>query len=185
MLRNCTTDTWLCSFAVFFNSVSTTIQFQAVVTHPNKKPAVGVRVLMAANFTRGKDKSMEVNQKFDRDDPNSIGHTDLNGEVDFAINTQSNYHLIIIKVQKKITLFVCKKRFGYSSWQTQLDVFKWGLFLCDYIVNPLTVPNVFVNCLTISQKFWAKPQPKNAGEKSTTGRLTCVLQKLLCLSSPL
>ena len=65
---------------------------------------------MAANFTRGKDKSMEVNQKFDRDDPNSIGHTDLNGEVDFAINTQSNYHLIIIKVQKKTRLFVCKKK---------------------------------------------------------------------------
>lgn len=111
VLRNCTTDTWLCPFAVFLNSVSITIQFQAVVTHPNKKPAVGVRVLMAANFTRGKDKSMEVNQKFDRDDPNSMGHTDLNGEVDFAINTQSNYHLIIIKVQKKIRLFVCKKRF--------------------------------------------------------------------------
>ena len=106
-----TTDTWLRSFAVFLNSISTTIQFQAVVTHPNKKPAVGVRVLMAANFTRGKDKSMEVNQKFDRDDPNSMGHTDLNGEVDFAINTQSNYHLIIIKVQKKTRLFVSKKSF--------------------------------------------------------------------------
>jgi len=111
LLGNGTTDTWLCSFAVCLNSISTTIQFQVVVTHPNKKPAVGVRVLMAANFTRGKDKSMEVNQKFDRDDPNSMGHTDLNGEVDFVINTQSNYHLIIIKVQKKTRLFVCKKRF--------------------------------------------------------------------------
>lgn len=66
---------------------------------------------MAANFTRrGRDKSMEVNQKFDRDDPNSMGHTDLNGEVDFAINTQSNYHLIIIKVQKKTRVFVSKKK---------------------------------------------------------------------------
>lgn len=131
---------------------------------------------MAANFTRGKDKSMEVNQKFDRDDPNSMGRTDLNGEVDFAINTQSNYHLIIIKVQKKTRLFVCKKKdFGYSSWQTQLDDFKRrtsiisGAFFLLITLYPLTVPNVFVNCLTISQKFWAKPQPKKAGKKSTIG----------------
>ena len=132
---------------------------------------------MAANFTRrGRDKSMEVNQKFDRDDPNSMGHTDLNGEVDFAINTQSNYHLIIIKVQKKTRVFVSKKKgFGYSPWQTQLDVFKRRtsttseVFFLLITFYPLTVPNLFVKCLAISQKFWAKPQPKNAGKKSAVG----------------
>ena len=114
---------------------------------------------------------MEVNQKFDRDDPNSMGHTDLNGEVDFAINTQSNYHLIIIKVQKKTRLFLSTKGFEYSLWQTELDVFTRrtsiisGAFFLLITLYPSTVPNVFVNCLTISQKFWAKPQPKNAGKK--------------------
>lgn len=97
---------------------------------------------MAANFTRGKDKSMEVNQKFDRDDPNSMGHTDLNGEVDFAINTQSNYHLIIIKVQKKTRLFLSKKRFWVFVVADRVRRFyathfnhKWGLFPFDYIVS--------------------------------------------------
>lgn len=55
---------------------------------------------MAANFTRGRDKSMEVIKKFDRGDPSSMDKTDQNGEVDFLIDAEVNYHLIIIKVQR-------------------------------------------------------------------------------------
>ena len=101
----------------------TTIQFQAVVTYPNKKPAVGVRVLMAANFTRGRDKSMEVIQKFDRGSPSSVDKTDQNGEVDFVIDTRLNYHLIVIKVEKGFWVFP-----HYCALFVPLYLFKYSIF---------------------------------------------------------
>ena len=74
-----------------------------------------------------------------------------------TINTQANYHLIIIKVQKKTRLFVSKKKgFGYSPWQTQLDVFKRRastiseVFFLLITFYPLTVPNLFGNHVVTS-----------------------------------
>ena len=48
---------------------------------------------------------MEVIQKFDRGSPSSVDKTDQNGEVDFVIDTQLNYHLIVIKVEKGFWVF--------------------------------------------------------------------------------
>ena len=88
---------------------------------------------MAANFTRGRDKSMEVIQKFDRGSPSSVDKTDQNGEVDFVIDTRLNYHLIVIKVQRMSWLFVSVEKgfwvfLHYCALFVPLYLFKHPIF---------------------------------------------------------
>lgn len=78
------------------------IVFKVVVTHPNKKPAKNVPMLISA---KGKQGNVEQDLKREDRDPNARDLTDEKGEAEFVVDACSNCKTIIITVRiKTITL---------------------------------------------------------------------------------